>query len=114
MLLNINRVGYIYLKEKTGEGNYKLKNEKEKDRTMHEIIYFWLFNYQMLSKKDNKKSVINLIRQVNNKNSNNIINLSFLKTKFETFIYLLYLLLNDPSVYIADKLFLKKILNKFI
>lgn len=111
--LMFNRVGYIYLKQQSGEGHYKLKNEIEKDRTIHEIIYFWLFDYYMLPKNDNKKSIINIIRKFSNNHSIKKINLTFLKTKIEVFIHLINLLLNDYSVSTSDKLFLKKILKKY-
>ena len=110
--LMFNRIGYIYIKTKTGEGRYKVKNEKEIDKTIHEVIYFWLFDYQILPKKDNKKSIINKIRKFTNKNSKSKININFLKTKFEDFTYLLNLLLNDSSIQKKDKLFIKKILKK--
>ena len=109
--LMINRVGYIYIKARDGEGHYKLKNEMEKDKTIHEIIYFWLFDYQLLPKEDNKDRIISKIRKYSQKNSE-IINLNFLKTNFDVYKHLLNLLIKDSFVHNKDKLFLKKLLNQ--
>ena len=112
--LMFNRIGYLYLKTNSGEGRYKLNNEIQIDKTIQEVIYFWLFSYQILPKNDNKKSIINKIRQFTKKHSKSKINLAFLKVKFETFIHLLKLILNDSSVCKEDKLFIKILLNKVI
>ena len=113
--LFINRIGYIYIKERNGEGILKLKNEYEKNKTIQELIYFWLFDLQLLPKKDNKKSIINTLKKFNYQNCtflNQNISLYNLKNNFIIYKYLLKLLINDPYVYSLDKLFIKNLLNK--
>ena len=113
--LYIKRIGYIYIKEINGEGILKINNEKLKDKTIHEVIYFWLFDLQLLPKKDNKKSIINILKKFNNKNyifAKQKLNLYELKYNFTIYKHLLKLLINDPYIYRTDKLFVKKLLNK--
>jgi len=114
--LIINRIGYIYLPTIDGQGRLKIENEIEKDKTIHEIIYFWLFDLQLLPKEDNKKKIIKQIHYFNRKTNKYLgtkINLSFIKTNFKILAYLLKLLINDPFIDKKDKNFIKKILYKY-
>ena len=111
--LFINRIGYIYIKTIKGEGILKLKNNIEKDKALQEFIYFWLFDFFMLPKKNNKKTIINTIRKFNNKN-NKLYNQTFTifyLTNFKIYHHLLKLLINDSYVYNSDKMFIHKLLN---
>ena len=112
--LFINRIGYIYIKNMKGEGTLKLRNNIEKEKVLQEYIYFWLFDYFMLPKKNDKKSIINLIRKFNNKN-NEIkkikINFFYL-TNFRIYKHLLKLLINDSYICKSDKRFIQKLIKK--
>ena len=105
----INRIGYIYIKRPKGEGSLKLKNKKEKNKTLQEFIYFWLFDFQMSPKKSNKKNIIKMLRKYKSRNNKHNLNFSYL-TDFTIFHYLLQLLLNDPYVDNSDKIFIKQLL----
>ena len=112
--LMINKIGYLYLKQ-TGEGTLKLGDDHKKEKTIKEFIYFWLFDLELLPKKDNKKSIIKFLYKFNkktNKYDRNKINLSFLKNKFPVYTHLLNLLINDPFVSKKDKVFLNYLLEK--
>ena len=112
--LFINRIGYIYIKSVKGEGRIRIQNNIEKEKTLQEFIYFWLFDFFMLPEKNNKKSIINLIRKYNNKNNKlRNINFSFFYLRnFKIYKHLLKLLINDSYIYKSDKRFIRKLLNK--
>ena len=112
----VNRPGYLYLPKKKGERSMKLKNEEEKDLTIREFIYFWLFDLKMLPKENNKESIIRTLNNFNSKNNkykNKFINLSFLNKKFEIYEHLLNLLINDPFIRKKDKIFVHKLLKDY-
>ena len=114
--LLINRPGYLYLPKKRGERTLKLKNEEEKDLTIREFIYFWLFDLKMLPKENNKESIVRTLNEFNSKDNkyrNKSINLSFLNKKFEIYEHLLNLLINDTYVRKKDKIFVYKLLKKY-
>ena len=107
----INRIGYIYIKSPKGEGHIKSNNKKEKNKSLQEFIYFWLFDFQVSPKKSNKKNIIKMLKKFksgDNKINHNL-NFSYL-TDFTIFHHLLQLLLNDPYVDNSDKIFIKKLL----
>ena len=111
--LFINRIGYLYINTRTGEGKLKVKNQNEKDKTMQEFIYFWLFDFQILPKKSNKKSIINGLRRFYNKHNKVLgkkINLFYL-INFELYKHLLILLINDSYIHKSDKRFIRKLIN---
>ena len=114
--LMINNVGYLYLPG-GGEGNLKLGDDITNEKTIKEFIYFWLFDYQLLPRKDNKKSIIKILYQFNRK-TNKIyglrINLSFLKKPFKIYDHLLQLLINDPYISDKDKNYVSKIYSRKI
>ena len=112
--LFINRIGYLYIKTIKGEGILKLKNNIEKEKALQEFIYFLLFDFFMLPKKNNKKTIIKRIREFNNKDNklyNQNINIAYLKN-FKIYNHLLKLLINDSYIYKSDKMFIHKLLNK--
>ena len=55
--LIVNRIGYLYLPTIEGQGRLKIQNDIEKEKTLQEFIYFWLFDFFMLPEKNNKKSI---------------------------------------------------------
>ena len=102
--LMINRIGYIYLKLPGGEGKIRSGNEKKNEKSMKEIIYFWLFDYLISYKKSDKKDIINEIVKYKN---NKVLNFSYIKNNFPPLNHLLDLLINDNFVKVEDKIFLK-------
>ena len=102
--LMINRIGYIYLKLPGGEGKIRSGNEKKNEKSMKEIIYFWLFDYLISYKKSDKKDIINEIVKYKN---NKVLNFSSIKNNFPPLNHLLDLLINDNFVKVEDKIFLK-------
>ena len=112
--LMINKIGYLYIKNK-GEGHLKLQDDYNREKTIKEFIYFWLFDLELLPKEDNKKSIIKKLYLYNKKSNRYYgekINLSFLKNKFPIYTHLLNLLINDPFVSKDDKIFLNELLEK--
>ena len=114
--LLINRAGYLYLPNNKGERFMRLQDDKEKDKTIREFIYFWLFDLEMLSKNDNKSTIIQTLKNFNSLNNTYMgvfVNLSYLKGKFEIYEHLLNLLINDPFVLTEDKKFVNQLLNNY-
>ena len=114
--LIVNRYGYIYLFNLKGEGVPKIRNSLLRDKTIKEFIYFWLFDLELLPVEDNKKSVINKIRDYNredNKFCRLSMKLDYLNTKFPIYGHLLTLLINDPFVEKDDKIFLRELYKNF-
>ena len=60
--LIVNRLGYISIVTSNTVGIPKIKTTKDKNKTMKEFILFWLFDYQLLPKEDNKKAIIKKLR----------------------------------------------------
>ena len=114
--LLINRPGYLYLPNNKGERFMRLQDDKEKDKTIREFIYFWLFDLEMLSKDDNKSTIIQTLKNFNSLNNTYMgvfVNLSYLNRKFEIYEHLLNLLINDPFVLTEDKKFVNQLLNNY-
>ncbi len=107
--LMIERYGYLYFKDGKGEGTLKSNNEIQKDKAIHEFIYFLYFNWSLLPKRNNKKIIINRLRQHNETIDRN---LNDIKTKFYILDNLLISLLQDRFVSIIDKIFLYKLLKQ--
>ena len=64
----------------------KLNNDIEKDSTIKEFIYFWLFDLKMLPIDNNKQSIIQTLHYFNSKNHKyrrRNLNLSFLNKKLK-------------------------------
>ena len=114
--LMINRPGYLYMFNEKGEGKMKIGNPKKNFKEICEFIYFWLFNFELLPKTDNKKSIINVLRYFNNENAKYWdikLNLGYLNDKFIPYEHLLTELINDNYVLNEDKVFIKELLNKY-
>ena len=111
--LLINRVGYLYFRFDTGEGNVKLDTDERKFKTIKEFIYFLLFDYQLSSKYADKKSIIDFLRMLNTKHLQYfqfILSITYINQSFPIFNHLINCLINDPFVYPEDKKFLKDLL----
>ena len=107
-IMIFKRYAYLYYYDGKGEGTIKNNTIFNKDKMIHEFIYFLYFDLELLPKEDNKKIIINKLRKFNNKNEE--INLNCFISKFYLLDNLIYILLNDSFVYNKDKIFLKKIL----
>ena len=113
--LVVNRLGYIYLYDRNSPSEPKIRDNSEKDKTIREFIYFWLFDYLLLPKDNNKKIIIDTLHKF--LKSDNIflgmlINIDFLLSNFPVYDYLLTLLYNDPYVSDNDKQFVKVLYNR--
>ena len=109
--LVIERVGYIYLQDGTGYGSPQSQTKSQKDKIIKEYLAFLYFDYNMLPKKDDKKNIINKLKEYNSFNAtNSSINLSYLKTDFHILYNLINLLIVDPYIKNDDKMFLNKLL----
>ena len=107
--LIIERVGYIYIQDGNGEGSPKSETETQKDKIIKEYLGFLYFDYNMLPINDNKKKIIDKLKEYNNSKSS--IQLGFIKTKFYVLNDLINILIKDPYVSSNDKIDLKEILN---
>lgn len=89
---------------------YILKMEKEKEhlnqtmkfKKINEFIHFFYFNQSLFQKRNNKKIIINRLRQHNDTIDRN---LNDFKTKFYILNNLLIVLLQDRFVSIINKIF---------
>ena len=97
-LLIIKRYAYIYYFDGKGEGTRKLKTKFSKNKMIQEYIYFLYFDLEFLPEKDNKTSIINLLRKYNDKNEE--INLDFFISNFYIIDDLIYTLLRDKYMYL--------------
>ena len=107
--LIIERYGYLYFKDGTGEGTIKINNDKQKDKAIQEFIYFLYFNWYFLPKRNSKKLIMDRLYQHNETLERN---LNDFKTKHYILDHLLKSLLNDRFVSIKDKIYLKKLLKE--
>ena len=113
--LMINRPGYLYIKGR-GEGTLRAGNSAINFKTIKEFIYFWIFDLELLPKSDNKKSVINTLRDFNklyNRYFGVRINLSYLNQPFVPYEHLLNVLIEDPYVIEEDKQFVNDLYNQY-
>ena len=108
-LLIIKRYGYLYYKDGKGEGAIKVDTKNEKDKMIHEFLYFLYFDLEFLPKNDTKAIIINQLRKYNDTNS--IINLNNFISKFYILDNFLLILLKDPYISFNDKKFLQDLLN---
>ena len=109
----INRLGYINFYNKDIAIEPCTKTNIDKDKSINEFIYFMYFNLVLLPKNDDKKMVIDQLRQYNKKNNtidNNIpMRLDFLMKKSDIFLALIKSLLADSFVMFNDKMFIKEL-----
>ena len=103
------RVGYVYLQDGKGAGSPKRVTEIEKDNVIKEYLGSLYFKYCMLPKSDNKKEIIDKLREYNG--PNNETKLIYLQTNFELLYNLINILINDHYISDEDKVFLKSIIN---
>ena len=99
-----------------GERFIKIENSLEKDKTIKEFIYFWLFDLELLPKENNKKKIINTLNQFSIQNNTYMgvyINLSYLNSQFDIYEYLLKLLIK-PFIIMEDKFFIEKLLKEYL
>ena len=115
--LVVNRIGYMYYSSASGEGNVKLLNDKEKNRTIKEFILFWLFDLELLPKEDNKKDIIGKLRRfnmINNQFHGAEVHLDYLNAKFYIYEILLDRLINDPYVDSQDRDFVSLLKSNYL
>ena len=105
--LMVNRIGYIYLRTPGGAGIVRIGNEQTNEKTIKEFIYFWLFDYLLLYKGNNKKSIIDNLHKHNQEKSR--IKLGNLKSYFPPYIHLLNLLINDTYIEEGDREYVKQL-----
>ena len=113
--LAVNRLGYIFLYDRTKAVEPRIRNKFLRNRTIREFIYFWYWDYNLLPKYDNKKSIVNTLRiysRDNNRFCRLPLNLNFLTRKFNVYENLLNSLIKDPFVEEEDKQFASLLLNK--
>ena len=113
--LIINRLGYIFFYDKNTVIEPLIDNDNEKDKTIREFIYFWYFDYQLLPKNNNKKSIVNTLKKYLNKDNKFYaisMSLDFLNSRFPIYERLLNLLINDTFVKNEDKEFIKLLYKK--
>ena len=108
--LIVERFGYVYYSNESGEGHEKLQTEAQRDKLIKEKLGFLYFDYNMLPKENNKKKIINTLKKYNQKSSS--IRLDFIKTKIYYLNNLIKLLLEDPYVSNGDKEYLKNLIIK--
>ena len=102
--LMTNRIGYIYLRDSKGEGHIRSGNKKIKEKSIKEVILFFLFDYNLAYSKSNKSSIIKNLKDYNKGKRN--IKLSDLKSNFPPYNHLLHLLIKDKYISKEDKLFI--------
>ena len=117
--LVINRLGYINLYNPTTEIAPQINTKIEKNKTIRELIYFWLLDYLFLKKEeDNKKErIIEILKNftdINNIYCNLKINLNYLDQKYVVYEHLLTLLMNDKDVSEDDKKYVELLYNKYL
>ena len=113
--LVVNRLGYLYLYDRNSAAEPKIRDNIEKDQTIREFIYFWLFDYVLLPRTDNKKKIIETLRQYIKRDNTFCrlpMSLTFLLSNCPSYDRLLILLYNDPYVSNDDKKFIQELYNK--
>jgi glycosyltransferase involved in cell wall biosynthesis len=109
-LLVIKRFCYLYYKNNSADTLFSAKTEEQRDKLIHEFVYFLYFYLDFLPEDDKKKIIIDeLIRMNNNKIGKR--SLSRFRTKFYILDNLVKGLLNDTYVTQEDKIELIKILQ---
>ena len=109
------RIGYIHFASED-ENSLKISTREERDKTIREFIYFWLFDYQMLPLDNDKKTIIKKLRMYNMKNGTYFgtpLNLNYLTSNFTGYERLLKILIKDPCVKDIERPFLNDLLNNY-
>ena len=110
-----DRIGYIHFSSKE-ENALKISTKEERDKTIREFIYFWLFDYQLLPLDNDKKVIIKKLRMYNMKNGTYFgtpLNLNYLTSNFTGYERLLKILIKDPCVKDIERPFLNDLLNNY-
>ena len=106
-LLVVKRFGYLYFRDNIGAGAVKFRSDSDRDRMIQEFIKFQYFEYDLMPKESDKKSIIRkLIRFKNNR----INTLSNFRTNFYILDDLIKKLLKDPYVSKRDKIELNNLI----
>ena len=109
-LLSIKRFCYLYYKDVKNDHLFFAKTEKEKDRLIHEFVYFLYFDMNFLPKEHDKKFIIDRLIDLDKRNGR--IALNNFRTKFYILDNLVKKLIEDPYVNKQSKTSLQIILNK--
>ena len=112
----INRPGYLYMDNIEGEGRVRPGNSTKLFKLICEFIYLWLFDFELLAKEDDKKSIIFSLRIFNNEENRYMgvnLHLGHLIKVFRPYEYLLNELIKDTYVSNDDKMFVKELLDKY-
>ena len=106
----MKRYGYLYYLDGKGEGTVKKETPEQRDKLIHQFMYFLYFSYDILPKNDNKFRVINLLERI--KNNFFFIRFDYFRTKFYILDDLLKMLMHDPFVSNKNKTFVHKLLGE--
>ena len=106
----IDRVGYIYFEDGSGEGTIKIKTEAQKDKMIKEFLGFLYFDYNMLPINDNKSGIIKKLKVFCKQNAK--IKIKFLRSKYYILTNLVETLIDDTYISKDDKVFLYRLLKK--
>jgi glycosyltransferase involved in cell wall biosynthesis len=112
--LVVNRLGYIFLYDRKNIYEPKVFNKFVRNKSIKEFILFWYWDYCLLPKNDNKKSIVNTLRKyVRPENKFCLLHMSleFLTDRFRPYEKLLEKLMDDPFVDADDKLFVSNLYN---
>ena len=115
--LVVNRLGYMFLYDKKNIFEPRIGNKFLRNKTIKEFILFWYWDYYLLPRNDNKKSIVNTLRKYarpENKFCQLPMSLTFLTDKFRPYENLLKKLIEDPFVDAEDKLFASQLYNSTI
>ena len=102
--LMTNRIGYIYLRDSKGQGHIRNGNKIINEKSIKEIILFFLFDYNLAYNKSDKSDIIKKLA-IYQKGRRNI-KLSDLNSCFPAYNHLLNILIKDKYVSKKNKLFL--------
>ena len=112
--LVVNRLGYIFLYDKRYSIEPRIGNKFLKNKSIKEFILFWYWDYCLLPRKNNKKSIVDTLRKyIKPDNKFSLINMSleFLTDRYRPYENLLKRLINDPFVEARDKKFVSHLYN---
>ena len=113
--LIINKIGYITFYDRNELTYEHIMENIDKDRTIHEFIYNWYFDYQLLPHNDNKSVIMDKLHEYNLRNNtygNIPINLDYLQTFFPAYKQFLIVLFKDPFISNEEKEFIKELYTK--